>query len=69
MATIGENVTGGTAGSVLFIDSNVQLAQDNNDFYYDPNSNTAEDQGPTHKRQLQFFSGHRRRHRGQQLVG
>jgi hypothetical protein len=40
MATIGENVTGGTAGSVLFIDSNVQLAQDNNDFYYDPNSNT-----------------------------
>jgi hypothetical protein len=40
MAAIGDVITNGTAGSVLFIDSNVKLAQDNNGFYFDPATNT-----------------------------
>ncbi len=34
--TIGDDITDGTSKSVLYIDSSVQLAQDNANFYYDP---------------------------------
>lgn len=37
---IGEPVFGGTSGSVLFVDSNGNLAQDNAGLYYDPATDT-----------------------------
>jgi hypothetical protein len=42
MATIGEPVSGGTEGSVLFVDAATQLAQDNTGLYFDQDSNTLE---------------------------
>jgi hypothetical protein len=39
MATIGETVTGGTEGSVLFLDAATKLAQDSDNFVYDPANN------------------------------
>lgn len=35
-ASIGGTITNGTAGSVLFVNPNSTLAQDNEDFYYEP---------------------------------
>jgi microcystin-dependent protein len=36
---IGDDVTSGTSGSVLFVDSSGNLAQDNAGFYFDPTTN------------------------------
>jgi hypothetical protein len=32
---IGDPVSGAASGSVLFVDSNLELAQDNADFFYE----------------------------------
>ena len=40
MATIGEAVSGGTEGSVLFVGSGPVLAQDNAGLYFDEATNT-----------------------------
>ena len=38
-ATIGNTVSGGTAGSILFVDANGNLGQDNANLYYDDANN------------------------------